>query len=112
MSAQPSPSPAADGPDPESEGFRRWVFVAEVAAHLGKIPPSIRRHIARGYYAAYRLPGERAALLDLDEVDAEQERLRNEGRVRGKYATYGGKARIIHLPSRGSARPDDANNGR
>jgi len=47
-----------------------WATRLEVAQYLRKSPRTIDEWIARGYVQAYRLPGNRSLVIDLNEVDA------------------------------------------
>ncbi|GAB3797968.1 hypothetical protein GCM10028798_09780 [Humibacter antri] len=47
---------------------RRLVTPAYLANYLACTPRTIRNHISRGLYPAYRIPGTRGVRLDLDEV--------------------------------------------
>lgn len=49
---------------------RRLATIAQAAKETGKSYETIRRHISLGYFPVYRVPGQRAALVDLDEVAA------------------------------------------
>lgn len=50
--------------------FRRLATITQAAEESGKSYETVRRHIGLGYFPAYRVKGQRAVLVDLNEVDA------------------------------------------
>ena len=52
------------------EPARRYASQTAAAKYFGCSVRTLRRHIAAGDITAYRLPGGRLILVDLNEVDA------------------------------------------
>ena len=77
---------------------RRLISLHQAATHVGVTDRSIRNYIGRGHFPAYRVPGVRGVMLDLDEVDAAMRRLPAR-LVRPGFGTFGPKAVIIDLPA-------------
>lgn len=68
---------------------KRLVKIAQAAEYLGVSGPAVRLWISKGYFPVYRMDGVRAALVDLNEVEAVTQR-----RTRRKY---GDNAKVVHL---------------
>lgn len=70
------------------------VKLNDYAHYRGVDQSTVRNWIAQGYFPAYRAPGARGILVDLDEAEAALAKLPNVGRP---YARYGANAKIIDL---------------
>ncbi len=64
--------------------------------YLGCSGRTLRNYVARGYFAAYKVPGVRGLVFDLDEIDAW--RASAPARVLVGSRGYGENARIVALP--------------
>lgn len=77
----------------------RFVKITQAGSRLD--PPvttqTLRNHVAKGYYPAYRATGIRGILVDLDEVEAAMRRMPRSKTHLSKDA-YGPNARIKNLP--------------
>lgn len=72
-----------------SDSDRRLVKIAQAAGYLGVSDSVVRLWISKGHFPVYKVDGQRAALVDLNEVEAATKRL-----TRRKY---GNQAQVVHL---------------
>ena len=77
----------------------RLASLDQTARYLGVSTRTVRHYLGHGYFAAYRTPGVRGLLFDLDEVDAAMKRLPTS-KARAAHGSYGPKAVIRDLPRR------------
>lgn len=75
---------------------RRLVKPADLARRKGLSERTIRNYIGHGYFPAYKVPGVRGVLLDMDEVERAMALLPASAARASKQA-YGPKARIVVL---------------
>jgi hypothetical protein len=76
--------------------LRRLGNFEQAAQEQGCTQKTVRNHLARGHFNAYRMRGVRGVLLDLDEVDQAMRDMPKKywsGRAR-----YGPNAVIIDIP--------------
>ena len=76
----------------------RLVTAAHAARRYAVSDRTIRNYIGNGYFPAYRIPGQRGILVDLDEVEAAMNRLPRT-RAKASAQAYGPKAQIVVLPA-------------
>lgn len=77
----------------------RLTTLRHVAQYLECTDRTVRNYIGQGYFPAYKQPGSRGLLVDLDDVDAAMRRLPAR-KVRPAYGSYGPRADIRVLPAR------------
>ena len=77
----------------------RLSSIDNAARHLGCTPRTVRNYIAKGFFPAYKQPGVRGLLLDLDEVDRAMARIPAR-RAHAGVGSYGPNANIRPLPVR------------
>jgi hypothetical protein len=75
----------------------RYVTIGFVAAELQITPRTVRTHIGKGFYPAYRIPGTRGVRLNIDEVHRAM-KLIPASRSHAGLASFGPNANIIDLP--------------
>jgi excisionase family DNA binding protein len=91
-----------------SQRRSRKVSMTECAAYLGVTVRTIRNHISKGLYPAYRISGSRQILLDLDEVDRELRAIPvTRSRPRTASTSFGPAARITTIPRRAEVLPPE-----
>lgn len=80
----------------------RLASLDRAARHLGVSARTVRNYIGKGFFPAYRQPGIRGVLVDLDEVDRSMSRLPARKAYTG-WGSFGPDAEIRTLPARKQA---------
>jgi len=78
---------------------RRLVSTQQCASHEGVSERTIRNYIGKGYFPAYKMPGVRGLLVDLDEAESAMRKIPGR-RAKAGTGSYGPNARIVRLPAR------------
>jgi excisionase family DNA binding protein len=80
-------------------GPRRLATFEQTGRHRGVSERTVRNWLGRGHFRGYKVPGIRAVLLDLDEVDAALTKLpASKVRSGSGFGFYGPNAVIVDLP--------------
>lgn len=85
----------------------RLATIEQTANYLGRSPRTVRNYIGKGFFPGYKRPGQRALLIDLDEVDKAMRALLAR-KAHAAAGSYGPKARIVTLPVRAEVVGDES----
>src|SRR5215207_3900131 len=83
---------------PNPPRLRSPIKFEDAPPRFGVTQRTFRNYVAKGYFAAYRMPGVRGLVLDLDEVEAAMRRLPAR-RAKAGLAAYGPNAKIVNIPA-------------
>jgi hypothetical protein len=75
---------------------RRYATIARAAQEHGVTHHTIRNWIGKGHFPVYRLPGQSAACVDLDEVAAALAKL-PAAKARPGFGSFGPDAKVRDL---------------
>src|SRR5829696_8275033 len=77
--------------------LRRPIKFEDAPVRYGVSERTFRNYVAKGYFPAYRMPGVRGLVLDLDEVEEAMRRLPARRGKAGR-SSYGLNAKIVSIP--------------